>query len=135
MVLRMLGALFEVGRPAPEALGLLADAPDLPRIARRRLQQAQFAVERGEPFAQSLYAVGLLPASMAPLLSAAERSQSLPFALTELGNLLAGKAVRMARRASFLIGPVLVVCIGVLVCFIVVGLFTPLIQLLSRMSV
>jgi type IV pilus assembly protein PilC len=135
LVLRMLGALFEVGRPAPEALGLLADAPDLPNVARRRLYRAKWAIERGEPLAESLYQAGLLPASMAPLVTAAERTQSLPFALTELGNLLAGKAVRMARRASLVIGPVLVVAIGALVGLIVVGMFTPLIQLLTRMSV
>jgi type II secretory pathway component PulF len=133
MVLRMLGALFEVGRPAPEALDLLADAPDLPTVARRRLDQAKCAVERGEPLAESLHAVGLLPSSMAPLVLAAERSHSLPFALSELGRLLAGKAVGMARRASFVIGPLLIVCIGMLVCFIVVGMFMPLIQLLSRL--
>jgi type IV pilus assembly protein PilC len=134
LVLRMLGALFEIGRPAPEALGLLADAPDLPNVARLRLHQAKWAIERGEPLAESLHAVGLLPSSMAPLVTAAERSRTLPFALTELGNLLAGKAVGMVRRASYVVGPTLVVCIGVLVGLIVVGMFTPLIQLMTRMS-
>ncbi len=134
LVLRMLGALFEVGRPAPEALKLLADAPDLPIIARRRLNKAQRAIERGEPLAESLGRAGLLPASMAPLVMAAERTHTLPFALGEIGNLLAGKAVGMAKRASLVIGPLLVVAIGALVGLIAIGMFTPLINILTRLA-
>jgi type II secretory pathway component PulF len=130
----MLGALFEVGRPAPEALALLADAPDLPKTARLRLYKAKEAVERGEPLADSLRRAGLLPASMAPLVTAAERCQTLPFALTEMGNLLAGKAVGLARRASLVIAPLSVVALGALVGLIVVGMFMPLISLLTSMA-
>jgi type IV pilus assembly protein PilC len=135
LVLRMLGTLFEVGRPAPEALGLLAGAPDLPGVVRRRLEKAQLCVARGQPLADALRSTGLMPATMAPLVIAAERTHALPFALSELGDLLAGKGVRLARRTSLVIAPVLVVAIGLLVGVIVVGLFSPLVELLTRMTV
>lgn len=135
LVLRMLGTLFEVGRPAPEALGLLAGAPDLPRVVRRRLEKAQIRVAHGERLADALRATGLMPATMAPLVIAAEHANALPFALSELGDLLAGKAVRLARRTSLVIAPLLIVAIGLLVGVIVVGLFSPLVELLARMSV
>src|SRR5581483_339342 len=108
---RMLGALTAVGRPAPEALGLLADAPAMPAVVRRRLWRAGLAVNRGEGLAPALRAAGLLPRSMAPLVQAAEKARTLPFALAELGELLAGKAVRVARRVSMVVGPVLVVIV------------------------
>jgi type II secretory pathway component PulF len=134
LVLRMLGALFEVGRPAPEALGLLADTPDVPTIARNRLALAQVAAQRGEPLADALRNNGLLPAAMAPLVSAAERTHTLPSVLTELGDLLAGRAVALARRLTLITTPILVVIIGVLVGFVVVGLFMPLTVLLERLA-
>jgi type IV pilus assembly protein PilC len=134
LVLRMLGNLLEVGRPVPESLTLLADSADLPDVARRCLLSARRAVERGEPLAEALRRAGLLPASMAPLVQAAGHAHTLPWALAELGDLLAGRAVRMARRASLVAFPVLVIAVGALVCFIILGMFVPLIQLLSRLS-
>jgi type II secretory pathway component PulF len=134
LALRMLGTLIEVGRPAPEALGLLAGTGDFPAVARRCLGAAQRAVARGEPLAAALRGAGLLPAAMAPLVQAAERTQTLPWALAELGELLAGRAVRMARRLSLVLSPVLVVAVGLLVAFIALGMFMPLIQLLARLS-
>jgi type II secretory pathway component PulF len=134
VVLRMLGALLDAGRPVPEALGLLGEAGDLPGVAQRRLRKARRVVERGEPLATALRRANLLPASMAPLVQTSERTRTLPWALTELGELLAGRAIRMARRVSLVVGPALVIAVGVLVGFIVVGTFMPLIQLLTRLA-
>jgi type II secretory pathway component PulF len=134
LVLRMLGTLLEVGRPAPESLALLAEAGEFPPVVRRCLASAQRAVQRGEPLDRALRRAGLLPASMAPLVQAAGRSRTLPWALGELGDLLAGRAVRVARRVSLVAFPALVVAVGALVCFIVLGMFMPLIQLLTRLS-
>src|SRR5438094_8666474 len=119
----MLAALVEVGRPAPEALGLLADAPDVPFVVRRHLDRAESAVARGEPLAAALRDAGLLPKSMVPLVQSSERLRTLPFALGELGDLLSGRAVRIARRVSLVVGPLLVVAVGVLVGFICVAMF------------
>jgi type II secretory pathway component PulF len=134
LVLRMLGLLFEVGRPAPEALGLLADAPDIPVVVHRRLYRAKWAVQNGRPLAEALYEAGLLQKNAIPLVNAAERTHTLPFALTELGDLLAGRAVRLARRLSLIVAPILILAIGLLVGFIVVGIFSPLIEILTRLS-
>jgi type IV pilus assembly protein PilC len=134
LVLRMLGALLDAGRPAPEALGVLAEAADLPGMARRRLRKARRVVERGEPLSAALRRANLLPATMAPLVQTSERTRTVPWALSELGELLSGRAVRVARRASLVVAPVLVIAVGVLVGFIVVGVFMPLIQLLTRLA-
>jgi type IV pilus assembly protein PilC len=135
LVLRMLGVLVEVGWPAPKALQLLADTAHVPSMVRQRLDAARRAVERGEPLAAALRGAGLLPSSMAPLVGTAERTRTLPWALAELGTLLAGRAVRLARRVSLVVSPVLVAAVGLLVAFIALAMFMPLIQLLTRLSV
>jgi general secretion pathway protein F len=134
LALRMLGTMFEVGRPATEALGMLADAPDMPGVLRKRLRQAGTAVHRGEPLAGALHKSGLLPTAMVPMVSASERTHTVAFALTELGDLLAGRTVRAARRLSLILAPVLVLLVGALVAFICLGFFMPLIQILTELA-
>jgi type II secretory pathway component PulF len=134
LVLRMLGALFAVGRPAPEALGLLESAPDIPAVVRRRIEKAQKSVRRGEPLAGALGNAGLLPTGMIPLVAVSERTRTLPNTLSELGDLLAGRAVRVIRRVSMVVAPILVVAIGLLVCYLALAVFKPLIEVLTRLS-
>lgn len=133
-VLKMLAILLEVGTPLPEALALLAESGVVAPTVRRRLVAAQRRVEQGEPLADSLHRAGLLPAAMVPLVQAAERARNLPWALSELGETLADRAVRGLRRASQAVFPVLIVALGVFVGFIALGMFMPLIDLITRMA-
>jgi type IV pilus assembly protein PilC len=135
LVFRMLGALIDVGRPAPEALGLLADTPDVPAGIRPPLARARLAVSRGESLAVALRGAGILPRSMVGFVQSSERLRTLPFALTELGDVLSGRAVRIARRVSFVVGPLLVVGVGLVVGFIAIGMFLPLVDMLTRLTV
>jgi type II secretory pathway component PulF len=134
LILRMLGALVAAGRPLPESLARLVDAADFPPVVRRRIYSARQAIERGDSLADSLYRVGLLPSSMAPLVRAAQRAHTLPWALTELGEVLSGRATRVVRRVSLILSPALVIVVGTIVGFIVLAMFLPLIQLLTRLS-
>jgi type II secretory pathway component PulF len=133
-VLRALGRLLGAEMTVPESLWLLADAAELPPVVQRRLAGAVTAVKRGDELDDALRGVGLLPGSMAPLVRAATRARTLPWALAELGDHLGGRAFRLVRRLSLVIGPVLVVAIGVVVGFVVLSMFMPLIQLLTGLS-
>jgi type IV pilus assembly protein PilC len=84
--------------------------------------------------ADSMCRAGLLPASMASLVRAAQRAHTLPWALSELGEMLAGRATRMVRRVSLVLSPMMVLGVGTIVGFIVLAMFLPLIQLLTRLS-
>jgi type II secretory pathway component PulF len=134
LVLRMLGALLEVGRPAPEALQRLADAQEFPHVVRRCIDSAHRRVCAGEPLAASLRTAGLLPRTMVPLVQTAERLNNLPWALREMGELLSGRAVRMARRLSLIVSPLLIIAVGGVVACVAVGMFMPLISLLTRLA-
>jgi type IV pilus assembly protein PilC len=133
-VLRALGRMLGAEMTVPESLWLLTHAAELPPVVQRRLANAAVAVKRGDELDDALRGAGLLPAAMAPLVRAAGRARTLPWALAELGDYLGGRAFRLVRRLSLVIGPVLVVAIGVVVGFVVLSMFTPLIQLLTWLS-
>lgn len=133
-LLKLLGILLENGKPVPEALAILAESGYFEGTVRRRLHHVCAAVAQGEPLAPPLRRAGLLPASMVSLVEAAERARNLPWALSELGEHLANRAVVLLRRASLLFLPVSVIAVGLLVGFIVVGMFLPLVALMAELG-
>lgn len=133
-VLRMLGVLLQAGRPVPEALTILADSGAFPRRANTLLDSTCRAVERGEPLADSLRQQGLLQAGTVPLVRAAERAQNLPRTLEEIGEALAGRLARLLRRVSLAVMPLCLLGVGALVGFIGLGMYFPLIKLLTRLT-
>jgi type II secretory pathway component PulF len=132
--LRALAIPLEAGKPVPEALSLIADSEYFTGLVRRRLESLRFAVEQGEPLAATIHRAGLLPGNMVALVQTAERTQKLPWALTELGDNLGARAVRLMQRLSMATSPASVIVIGVLVAFAVVSIFMPLVKLMSVFS-
>lgn len=133
-VLRLLGILLGAGRTAPAALHLLAEADEYPAVIRERLAYAADRVEAGQPLAFALREAGLLSSAMAPLLTSAEQSRSLPWALGELSAVQAGRAVQLVKRISLIVAPLMVLAVGGLVAFVGGGLFFPLIELISEIG-
>ncbi len=133
-ILRTLGRLLAAGQTVPQALGFLTRSHVLPAAVVRRLDAASKAVERGEPLNDALNNAGLLPTTMSPLLQTSERVGTLPWALVALGDNLSGRAFRLVRLTSLVLGPVMVVLVGVVVGFIALGMFLPLIKLLTRLA-
>jgi type II secretory pathway component PulF len=133
-VLKMLSVLLEAGRPVPQALDLLAGSGAFSQTARQRLAVACRAVKAGEPLADSLRQGGLLQPAMIPLVQAAERMRNVPWVLAELGESLANRAARLLRRISLVFLPASVLAVGLLIGFIVLGMFMPLVDLVTRLS-
>ena len=133
-VLRMLAVLLQAGRPVPEALAILADSGGFPPKAMRLLNSARRAVENGEPLAESLRRSGFLQPAMVPLLQAAERVHNLPWAMAELGETLVVRLARLLRRVSLAVMPVCLFGVGALVGLTGLGMYLPLIQLLTRLT-
>lgn len=133
-ILRTLGRLLAAGQTVPQALGFLARSRVLPAAVVRRVDAASGAVDRGDPLNDALKNAGLLPTAMSPLLRTSERVGTLPWALVALGDHLSGRAFRLVRLVSLLLAPVMVVLVGVVVGFIALGMFLPLIKLLTRLA-
>lgn len=133
-VLRMLGVLLNAGLTLPRALSLLADSTYFSSAVRERLRACCLRLEGGEGLAPSMRQTGLLQPAMVPLLDAAQRVHNLPWAMTELGETLSERTVRSLSRLSQIVFPVLVMSTGAVVCFIVLGMFMPVIDLITRMA-
>jgi type II secretory pathway component PulF len=133
-MLQALAVLLQIGRPAPEALGQLAARGGLVGGARRNLEAVRWRVAQGEPLAESLCRGRVLPWAMVPLLRTAERVGNLPWALTQIADLLAERAARRVQRLGLVLFPVPVVGMGILVGVIVVGVFMPLITLIDGLT-
>jgi type II secretory pathway component PulF len=129
-ILRALGLLLGAGRTVPQALEILCSSKDLPFVVQRRLSLAVGAVERGDSLDSALERADLLPAMMGPLVRAAERARTLPWAVKELGDHLAGRAFRLMRRMSLVAAPLSIVAIGGLVVFTALTVFMPMIRLM-----
>lgn len=133
-ILQALSFLLQAQKPAPIALVMLAGSDAFPQAAQWRLEAVRRRVEQGEPLADSLRRGRLLPRAMVPLLRTAERAGNLPWALAELADILAQRAVRRVQRASVVLFPLPVVGLGVLVFVIVLGIYVPLIYLMEGLS-
>lgn len=133
-VLKALGVLLESGMPLPAALDLLNHPDFFPGLVRRRLELLRQSVEQGEALAEPMRRHGLLPRAMVPLVQAAERARHLPWALSELGDHLARRTVRIVHRLSLVLFPVTVFLVGCVVAFAVIALFLPLVHLIERVG-
>jgi type II secretory pathway component PulF len=51
--------------------------------------------------------------------------------LGELGELQAGRAIRVARRVSVFLSPLAIIAVGGIVCFVALAIFVPLIVLIE----
>lgn len=132
-VLQALALLLETGQTLPEAMTLMAGLP-LGSMVLHRLKAAQYRIEHGEPLADSLLDAGLLTMSMIPLVHAAERAGNLPWALAELADTLYNRTLRVIQRIMQALFPLSVVAVGLLVGYVVVALFIPLVKLVTELS-
>jgi type II secretory pathway component PulF len=114
-------------------LRLLAQQYPRPRVA-RRLERAVAGIDRGSDWCDALRSEGLLTNTDAALLQAAQRVGNLAWALDEMSE---GSLRRWAFRWKILVDiafPLLILVLGLLVMFIVVGLFLPLVSLIQGLS-
>jgi type II secretory pathway component PulF len=134
-LLKALAILLETGKPMPQALKLLLESGYFPTAVRKRLEAVATGVDQGQPLADMLYQNSLLPRAMVPLVQAAGRANNLPWALSELGECHAKRMFRLARQLTMAIFPISVMAIGLAIAVIALGMFLPLVQLISELPV
>jgi general secretion pathway protein F len=133
MVLRCLAMIVEGGRPID--LGLQTLSRWYPATwVRERIAGVYLAVNQGHDWIGSLRAFGLIGGSDAALLDSARRAGNLPWALKELAD---GSARRLEYRLQ-VIGQIFftltLLALGVLVGFLAIAYFSPLVMLIQRLA-
>lgn len=133
-MLKMLGLLLETHHTVPQALGILHETGYFRGTVGRRLQRVRQGVAEGQPLEGLLLQQGFVPQSMVPLLHTAMKVQNLPWVLSELGDHHARRTVQAAERFATILFPCTILVMGLLIGFIVISLFIPLVNLINHLG-
>ena len=127
--------LVESGVPAPRALRLMADVePNL--WVRRAMNAFADRTEQGTSVAEAFARgpAGLLPSTFQWVIASAQDSNSLARGAKRLSTLYGEMAKRRFMAIETLIGPVIVVVLGVLTLFVAGMLLLPLLDALHMLT-
>jgi type II secretory pathway component PulF len=101
---------------------------------RRKLSYVGVDIHRGGDWCESLQRHGLIKRADLAVLKAAQRVGNLPWAMREMAD---SNRRRLAYRLNALVQlayPPVIICVGLIVMFIVVALFYPLITIIQRLA-
>jgi protein transport protein HofC len=131
-ILDALSLVARQQRPLPE--GIAALAWSYPKWGvRRRLWRTVADIEVGRDWCESLYRHGLIRRADRAILQAAQRVGNLPWALQEMADSNRRRLAYRIQAAVQVLVPAVVVVFGLVVAFIVVALFLPLIALIQKL--
>lgn len=128
--LRMLGVSMLTQEVLPKALGFLRGSGYFPRPGVAQIDDFNSRLEKGEPLPASLYQAGLIPSHMVPLVESSQKVGNLPWALSEAGSQRSRLAYLITQRLTFTVFPVILLLLGLLVGFIAIAMFLPLVELI-----
>ncbi len=132
-IYRGLGIGLRSGSGVDQILRCLSNWYPVPWVA-RRLEAVSRAVESGYDWTDTLRAYGLIGATDAAVLSSAERAGNLDWALGTLAELNARRLANRAKAWSRVGFALAILGLGAVVGFFGVAYFTPLVQLITRLS-
>ena len=132
--LGMLGISMLTQEVMPWVLGFLKGSSYFPKPAMRQIDDLASRMEKGEPFAASMRESGWVPSHMVPLMESAQRVGNLPWALSEAGTQRNRLAFVSSQRLTFTLFPILLLILGLVVGFIAVAMFLPLVELIVMLT-
>lgn len=132
--LSMLGISMLTQEVMPWVLGFLKGSSYFPKPAMRQIDDLACRMEKGEPFSASMRESGWVPSHMVPLLESAQRVGNLPWALSEAGTQRNRLAFVSSQRLTFTLFPILLLILGLVVGFIAVAMFLPLVELIVMLT-
>ncbi len=133
LVLRGLSIAVDGARPLLGVLTTLATRHPDPSL-RRRISQVEDQVARGLGCWHGLLSAGMLRSGETSLLDAAERVGNLAWALRGLADSIERRSEHRTRIIMELLRPVALLAAGTVVGIFVVGMFLPLIQIITGLT-
>ena len=132
-LLRQLSLSAASGRPLGSALdSAMMDMP--PGRAARIVSSLRHRVNAGQDAIEALETVGLVKPHEAAFLQSSLQTRHLDWGLRHLADSIERKRGRFLRRIPELIGPVIIVMMGIVVLFVMLALFMPLIKLINDLA-
>ncbi len=133
LILRSLSLAVEAGKPIE--VGLTTLASHYPTLwVRRRLIKVDDQVQLGESWISALERQGIIETSDAQVLSSAAEVGNLAWALRELAETAERRLAFRFQAVVQTLFPLVVIGLGLLVGFLAVSFFTPLVVLIGRLS-
>ena len=133
VVLRVLALATRRDCPLPRMLDALA-ASHPKRAMRRRLRAVVLDTKDGCAWQKSLQIEGLIGQADAAVLSAAQRSGNLSWALAGMADSYQRKATYRLQALAQVVLPLLMVPVGALMCLLAAAYFAPLTKLILDLS-
>lgn len=130
---RTLALLLSSRVPVIESLELAAAASDSPQL-QRAVEEASLQVAGGERIADSLGSTGFFGHNFCWLLATGEARGEADLALDSLAATFEREVSNRDRALSVLAAPVLIICLGFLIGFVVVSLYLPIFSLSGMIS-
>lgn len=129
----MLGTLLRNGVPLLKSLKISSES-----TGNRLLQQAMLKsaenVTTGDTLAKPLAASGLIPPQVMAMIRIAEESNTLDDVLVKIADRIDGKVERQLEVMVRMIEPLMLVLIGGMVMFVIVGVLLPVFDLNSTVN-
>jgi type IV pilus assembly protein PilC len=133
IVMRCLALSVKQQRPLPEMIWLLAKLYPKSSV-RARLTRVGNAINNGEHWCLALRRAKLLRPSDVAVLTAAERSGNLEWALDEMADSSIRRLAYRLRLGVNVLFPAVLFVFGLFIGFVVVSLFLPLISLITGLA-
>ncbi|AMV39813.1 type II secretion system F family protein [Planctomyces sp. SH-PL62] len=133
LILRSLAMTAEADRPIEKGLKILASRYPTGWV-RRRLASVEQEVARGGDWRDTLLRHGLIRPADREVLTSAAAVGNLPWAMTDLADAIDRRAGLRLALLTQALWPLVILSIGALVLFLAIGFFTPLVELIGRLS-
>lgn len=130
---RLLAMLLEQDIPLDKAIAMAADGvsdPDVRETAKLLAQD----VENGRALSDAIWQDGRLPTSMAPFVKWGEKTGDLADGLRTMSDILLLRVSMRAALMRVVSPPVVFLFVGLVVGFVVISLFMPMVSLIQGLS-
>jgi len=131
--LRTLGSLLQGGIPIVEALKTTANSTKN-RAFQQIILEIKLAIENGERMSEVLSGYRLFPRETIQMISVGEQSGKLAEMLLNISNFYEKEREVFIKRFTALLEPTLTLAVGVVVGIIAVGMFLPMINMISKLQ-
>ena len=130
---RTLGTLIAAGVPILEALNITRDTSGN-EVFVKAIQQVHDAIREGDSFANPLRASKVVDAIVVNMVDVGEETGDLDKMLMKVADNYDDEVQTLVAGLVSLLEPIMVVVLGVIVGFIVVALFLPLVSLINSLT-
>jgi len=132
-VSRSLSISLTAGMPMIQTLNVIAKSAGNEFMA-ERITRLRLAVERGDPLSRAAASVDMFPPLVLQMMSVGEETGELAELLDEVADFYEREVDYALKNLSAAIEPILIVCVGGMVCVLALGIFLPMWEMIGKIG-